>query len=100
MNKNYWKLVRLNRSLGLAFFLVLSSGIARAQNFNYFVSFTDKNGSPYSLDQPEEFLSARAISRRSNQQINVVTEDLPVNPAYIAGVDAIGSVSVRESSKW
>ena len=100
MNKNYWKLVSLNRSLGLAFFLVLSSGIAIAQNFNYFVSFTDKNGSPYSVDQPEEFLSARAISRRSNQQINVVTEDLPVNPAYLQGLEAVGTVSVRESSKW
>ena len=100
MNKSYWKLVGLNSRVGLLFFLILSGGIARAQNFNYFVSFTDKNGSPYSVDQPEEFLSERAITRRSNQQIEVVIEDLPVNPAYIAGVEAIGSVSVRETVKW
>ena len=100
MNKSYWKLVKLNRRVGLIFFFIVSGGIARAQNFNYFVSFTDKNGSPYSVDQPEEFLSARAITRRANQQITVITEDLPVNPDYIIGIEAVGSVSVRESSNW
>ncbi len=72
----------------------------RAQNLNYFVSFTDKDGTPYSVNQPEEFLSAKAISRRTNQQISVIREDLPVNPAYLQGLEAVGTVSVRETSKW
>ena len=100
MNKSLWKLVRLNRSLGLVLFYLLTSGVALAQNFNYFVSFTDKNGSPYSVNQPEEFLSAKAIARRDNQQIVVFTEDLPVNPTYIQGLEAVGTISVRETSKW
>jgi serine protease AprX len=100
MNKSFWRLVRLNRRAGIIFFFLVSSAIARAQAFNYFVTFTDKNGSPYSVDQPAEFLSERAISRRVNQQIPVITEDLPVTPAYITGIAAVGSTSVRESSKW
>jgi subtilisin family serine protease len=71
-----------------------------AQNLNYAVFFTDKNNSPYSVDQPAEFLSARAIARRSKQQINITVEDLPVNLTYLQGIAAVGSVSVRETSKW
>lgn len=38
--------------------------------------------------------------RRTNQQISVIIEDLPVNPAYLQGLEAVGAVSVRETSKW
>ena len=79
---------------------MLSSGLAKAQSYNYYVSFTDKNGSPYSISQPEAFLSTKAIERRTKQQINIITEDLPVNPAYVAGLEGVGSTSVRETVKW
>ncbi|PJB57289.1 MAG: serine protease, partial [Bacteroidetes bacterium CG_4_9_14_3_um_filter_41_19] len=48
----------------------------------YFIQFTDKNNSPYSINQPEEFLSQRAIDRREKYGIVITEEDLPVNPAY------------------
>ena len=65
----------------------------------YWVKFTDKNNSPYSIDQPEEFLSARALARRSNQGIEIDSLDIPVNPDYVQAVKDIG-VQVIYSTKW
>ena len=65
----------------------------------YRVAFTDKELNPYSILQPEAFLSARAIERRSRQGIAVVADDLPVSPAYIDSITATG-VSILTVSKW
>jgi len=65
----------------------------------YWVKFTDKNDSPYSIDNPEAFLSQRAIDRRTNQGIAVIENDLPVNPAYISGVSGAGA-TLLTVSKW
>lgn len=66
----------------------------------YWVSFTDKENTPFSLDQPEQFLSARAIQRRTAQGIGYDVLDLPVDPAYIAAVLATGEVYLHNPSKW
>jgi len=91
--------MRISR-FGLIIIIVLCADFIQAQNFNYFVKFTDKNNSSFSVSSPEEFLSSRAISRRSRHQIAITEEDLPVNSTYILGVEAVGNVSVRQSSKW
>ena len=65
----------------------------------YWVRFTDKNNSPYTIENPSAFLSPRAIERRVNQQIPVTISDLPVNPQYIEGVVDIG-VTLLNESKW
>lgn len=72
------------------------SGVAPQK---YLVQFTDKNGTPYSIDHPEAFLSVRSIQRRVNQGIPVIAEDLPVNPAYVTAVKNQG-VTVLTQSKW
>ncbi|MEN8251853.1 MAG: S8 family serine peptidase, partial [Bacteroidota bacterium] len=64
------------------------------------VFFTDKNSSPYSIDNPSEYLSARAIQRRENQGIAITEEDLPVNLTYIEWVKASGSIDIRYTFKW
>lgn len=69
-----------------------------AQN-KYWVQFTDKNGTPYSLANPSAYLSPRALARRTTQSIAIDSTDLPVNPAYIAGVAATGA-TVHSHSKW
>lgn len=56
---------------------------ASAQTNRYFVFFKDKMGTPYSITQPEEFLSAKSIARRQSQQISITETDLPVNPGYV-----------------
>ncbi len=65
----------------------------------YWVGFTDKNNSPWSLSNPAEYLSQRAIERRENQNIAIDSLDLPVNPSYIGQVLRSG-VSLVHSSKW
>jgi len=65
----------------------------------YRIVFTDKDNSPFTLEKPEDFLSARAIQRRKTQLIPLDSKDLPVNPAYI---DEVGSTGARvlTVSKW
>lgn len=65
----------------------------------YYVQFTDKANSPYSLNNPEAFLSQRAIERRQKQQIQYEENDLPVNPAYLQGVAQTGA-TLLFPTKW
>ncbi|SDL44628.1 Por secretion system C-terminal sorting domain-containing protein [Catalinimonas alkaloidigena] len=65
----------------------------------YFVYFTDKLQTPYSLDRPEAFLSERAIQRRQRQHIDLTLRDLPVTPAYVAALRNAGA-EVRYTSRW
>jgi serine protease AprX len=65
----------------------------------YYVQFTDKNNSPYSIDNPQAFLSQRAIDRRQRQDIQVTVNDIPVNPSYIQGIAATGAV-ILNPTKW
>lgn len=68
--------------------------------FKYWISFTDKQASPYSIDQPEAFLSARSVQRRQLQGIAVTEADLPVNPAYVQDLAAQPGVRVFYASRW
>lgn len=75
--------------------LILQSN---AQDF-YWVGFSDKNNTEFSISQPESFLSERAIQRRLNQNIPIDSLDLPVNSNYIDSVLNIGATYVHQS-KW
>ena len=67
----------------------------------YLVFFKDKAGTPYTVDQPQAFLSARALARRTRQNIVVRARDLPVNPTYLAQVRAAsGSPQLIFTSRW
>ncbi len=70
-----------------------------AIDYGYFVTFTDKTGTPYSVDTPEEFLSTRAIERREKQNILVTERDLPVNPVYVDSLKSLG-ITVKHTTKW
>lgn len=91
----------MTRTLLLVFSsLFFFSGAAFAQTpQKYWVQFTDKNNSPYSLSNPSAYLGTRALTRRSNQNIAIDSSDLPVNPAYVTGVAATG-VTMLGKSKW
>ena len=85
-------------------FLLLFLGIAFmanaqiANNF-YWIQFTDKNDSPHSIDNPEAYLSPRALQRRANQGIVIDEYDIPVNPQYLQAVADCGAELVNPS-KW
>lgn len=71
---------------------------AKAQNY-YWVAFSDKASTPYSLAFPEEYLSEKAIDRRLKQDIAIDSLDLPVSPVYIQQVTQLGATLVY-TSKW
>ncbi|WP_159470752.1 S8 family peptidase [Dyadobacter sp. 3J3] len=79
--------------------LFLSDFCLAQTNPRYLILFKDKAGSPFSVSRPTEFLSAKAISRRTNQNITITEHDFPVNPAYVSAIKQTGA-SVIYSSRW
>ncbi|TRX51391.1 S8 family serine peptidase [Fulvivirga sp. M361] len=79
--------------------LLLISFSTFCQVDRYVVYLTDKNNTPYSLESPEDFLSQKSVQRRLDQGIEMVVQDLPVDPAYIEEVSTTGA-EVFLSSKW
>lgn len=65
----------------------------------YWVQFTDKNNTPYSINKPEEFLSERSIQRRQDYGISIDQYDIPVNPSYLQAVAQTGA-TILHPSKW
>lgn len=88
-----------SRLLSLLFILAAFNLSAQVSPTKYWVQFIDKAGSPYSINSPEEFLSAKAIERRQKQNIAIKENDLPVNPNYVDSVVSKG-VQALYCSKW
>lgn len=65
----------------------------------YLVYFTDKANSPYASLQPTRYLTPKAIARRNRQNISIQQRDWPVNPSYVAQLQAAGA-SVWYTSRW
>ncbi|MDR0811375.1 MAG: S8 family peptidase [Paludibacter sp.] len=65
----------------------------------FYVQLADKHDTPYSLANPSEYLSQRAIERRAFFGVAIDSTDLPVTPAYVSAVKNAG-VSVAGKSRW
>jgi len=72
----------------------------KAQFSKYIIRFKDKAGTPFSVNNPSQFLSAKSIQRRTKQNILIDETDLPVTPAYIDSVRLAGAVTILNKSKW
>ena len=86
----------------LAFITLLIIGLssnAQVAPDKYWVQFTDKNNTPYSIERPEEFLSERSILRREKYGVALDEKDIPVNPSYIEAVKNAGA-TILHPSKW
>ena len=70
-----------------------------AQTHRYMVFLSDKAHSAYSLDEPEEFLSTRAIARKIRHNVKIDLLDLPVSTTYIQDLASL-EVDVFFTSKW
>ena len=67
----------------------------------YWVQFLHKDNTPFSIDQPLEFLSQKALDRRDKSGMEVNQQDLPVDPDFIQQVLAMGdSVYLINTSRW
>lgn len=89
---------------GLLVWTVLLMGAlplhAQTAPATYWVQFTDKAHTPYSLSEPGAYLSPRALERRARQGIAIDSLDLPVDPAYIAQLLSSGDFQLLTVSKW
>ncbi len=74
-------------------------GMGQESNYKFWIQLKDKQGSLYSLDNPEEFLSQRALERRDRYQIPIVENDLPVSQVYLESLRE-NEINILYTSKW
>lgn len=81
--------------------LMLTLGLSASaeKTYKYRVNLKDKAGTLYSIENPQAFLSERAIERRNRQQLPVDETDLPVSQQYVRELLGTGARLVI-SSKW
>ena len=67
----------------------------------YRIYLSDKNNSPYSIENPLEYLSQRAIDKRVRFNIPITEQDFPVNPQYKQQILALDAdMQLLSVSKW
>lgn len=88
------------KSFFLFFLLAFAGQSLFAQSSGqYWIGFTDKEDSPFSIDRPEEFLSPLSISKKALRGVAITESDLPPNPFYLDQIADIANAKCRES-KW
>ena len=87
-------------SLLILWFCII--GLASAQDATcYRIYLSDKNNNPYSIDNPSEYLSQRAIDKRVRFNIPITEQDLPINPQYKQQILALHpQMQPLAVSKW
>lgn len=73
-----------------------------AQNATcYRIYLSDKNNTPYTVDDPSAYLSQRAIDKRTRFNIPITEQDLPINPQYKQQIlDLHPQMQSLAVSKW
>jgi len=84
--------------------LILSFPILLGAQYNddlgyYWVEFTEKSDTAYTLENPFVYLSQRAIERRIRHRIPFDERDLPVNRNFIQTLADMGA-EIHNTSKW
>lgn len=89
------------RIILIIFLLCLSFSLIGAENNGniYWIQFNTKAGTPFRINQPELFLSQRAIERRNRHGIEIDSTDLPVNPIFVDSLKSIG-FATKHYSRW
>ena len=64
------------------------------------VTLTDKQGTPFSVSKPLEFLSEKAVQRRARQGLPIDSTDLPLSPIYLKQIAQTPKMEIVCVSKW
>lgn len=86
----------------LIYFINITASLGQVQETapgTYILFLTDKNNTSYKLANPAQFLSSRAIERRTKQQIPFDSTDLPVNKNYLDSLIKMG-LTIHNVSRW
>lgn len=81
------------------FALAAAGASAQQDTLKYRISLADKAATTYSLDQPEKYLSQKAIERRRRQSLPIDSTDLPVCRKYVEAIRNQG-VRIVTTGKW
>ena len=91
----------MNKTIFFGIITLLCTSVFAQVPAKYWVAFTDKKGTPYSIDKPEAFLSPRALELRKAHGIAIDERDLPVNPDYVRQVLALDTAArCFTTTKW
>lgn len=90
----------MQKKLPLLFICIFITMAGQAQFTRYIVRFKDKGSNPFSISNPSQYLSQRALDRRARYNISIDSTDLPVTPRYIDSVRLSGNVTILNVSKW
>ena len=90
------------KRISLIFFAFCAISSVFAQDPTcYRIYLSDKNNTPYTIDNPSAYLSQRAIDKRTRFNIPITEQDLPVNPQYKQQILALDAdMQVLAVSKW
>ncbi len=83
----------------MTFLLIFGMSVTYAQNNIHLIYFKDKANSPFSLTNPAEFLTEKALERRQKQNIALQIRDLPVNPDNVEKVRETGA-KILYPTRW
>lgn len=84
-----------------AFLFFLTTYLSAQTPAKYWIQFTDKNNSEYSIENPDRYLSERAIEKRKMFNIPITETDLPVNQLYINNILNLDTgIVLFTKSKW
>lgn len=73
--------------------------VTDANSYKYRILLKDKGVSDFSISNPKQFLSDKAIERRRKRNIPIDDLDLPISSDYIKAIQKVGGVIVAKS-KW
>ena len=91
--------MKIQKTIYLFHLLFINFYSVYGQTNRYMVFLSDKSNSSYSLDEPETFLSSRAIVRKHRHNIDIDLLDLPVSNTYLQDLSSL-DVDVFFTSKW
>jgi len=80
-------------------FLFFVDSLQSQETRMYRLHLKDKGNPPFSLTNPDDFLSSKSIERRDRQDLPVDSFDLPLDPAYLEAITNTGAI-IRTYSKW
>lgn len=87
------------RLMFVLLFIGLTNSVVVSKTYKYRIQLRDKKETTFTLENPEKYLSERALERRRKQGLGIDSTDLPVCKTYIDKITGQGG-KVLLTSKW
>lgn len=91
--------MNIQRGIWGCLLLACTLQLSAQKTYKYRINLRDKAETTYSLNDPQAYLSERALKRRMKQALPIDSTDLPVCQSYINAITDKGAELVTQS-KW